>query len=50
MSARPEIPPEDAVTVEINGRPYQARKGAMIIEVTDNPATTKAITIPGTMA
>ena len=35
MSARPEIPPEDAVTVEINGRPYQARKGAMIIEVTD---------------
>ena len=35
MSARPEIPPQDAVTVEINGRSYQARKGAMIIEVTD---------------
>jgi NADH-quinone oxidoreductase subunit G len=35
MSARPGIPPEDAVTVEIDGRPYQARKGAMIIEVTD---------------
>jgi len=35
MSARPEIPAEDAVTVEINGEPFQARKGAMIIEVTD---------------
>ena len=35
MSARPEIPVEDAVNVEINGRPCQARKGAMIIEVTD---------------
>ncbi|MEN8108111.1 MAG: NADH-quinone oxidoreductase subunit NuoG [Pseudomonadota bacterium] len=35
MSARPEIPPEDAVTVEIDGVPYPARKGAMIIEVTD---------------
>jgi NADH-quinone oxidoreductase subunit G len=35
MSARPEIPPEDAVTIEIDGRPLQARKGAMIIEVAD---------------
>jgi len=35
MSARPEIPAEDAVSVEINGQSYQARKGAMIIEVTD---------------
>jgi NADH-quinone oxidoreductase subunit G len=35
MSARPGIPPEDAVTVEIDGQSYQARKGAMIIEVTD---------------
>jgi len=35
MSARPDIPAEDAVTVEINGEPFQARKGAMIIEVTD---------------
>jgi NADH-quinone oxidoreductase subunit G len=35
MSARPEIPPEDAVTVEIDGRTLQARKGAMIIEVAD---------------
>ncbi|MCK5480880.1 MAG: NADH-quinone oxidoreductase subunit G [Gammaproteobacteria bacterium] len=35
MSARPEIPAEDAVNIEIDGQPYQARKGAMIIEVTD---------------
>ena len=35
MSARPEIPPEDAVTIEIDGRSLQARKGAMIIEVAD---------------
>ena len=35
MSARPEIPAEDAVNVEINGQPFKARKGAMIIEVTD---------------
>jgi NADH-quinone oxidoreductase subunit G len=35
MSARPEIPAEDAVNIEINGQPCQARKGAMIIEVTD---------------
>ncbi|MDH3870788.1 MAG: NADH-quinone oxidoreductase subunit NuoG [Gammaproteobacteria bacterium] len=35
MSARPEIPPEDAVTIEIDGQTLQARKGAMIIEVAD---------------
>ena len=35
MSAKPEIPAEDQVTVEINGRPCTARKGAMIIEVAD---------------
>ena len=42
MSARPEIPPEDAVTVEIDGQSYPARKGAMIIEVTD----AAGITVP----
>jgi NADH-quinone oxidoreductase subunit G len=36
MSARPEIPADDAVNIEIDGQPYQARKGAMIIEVTDD--------------
>ena len=35
MSAHPEIPAEDAVNIEIDGQPCQARKGAMIIEVTD---------------
>jgi NADH-quinone oxidoreductase subunit G len=35
MSARPEIPAEDAVNIEIDGQPCQARKGQMIIEVTD---------------
>ena len=35
MSARPEIPPQDAVTIEIDGQTLQARKGAMIIEVAD---------------
>ncbi|MGD8875874.1 MAG: NADH-quinone oxidoreductase subunit NuoG [Gammaproteobacteria bacterium] len=42
MSAQPEIPAEDAVNIEIDGRPYQARKGAMIIEVTD----ANGITVP----
>jgi NADH-quinone oxidoreductase subunit G len=42
MSAQPEIPAEDCVNVEIDGRPYQARKGAMIIEVTD----ANGITVP----
>jgi NADH-quinone oxidoreductase subunit G len=35
MSALPEIPPVEAVTIEIDGRALQARKGAMIIEVAD---------------
>ncbi len=35
MSARPDIPAEDLVTVEIDGKPYQAARGTMIIEVTD---------------
>ncbi|HAJ91705.1 MAG TPA: NADH-quinone oxidoreductase subunit G, partial [Gammaproteobacteria bacterium] len=42
MNARPEIPAEDAVNIEINGQPCQARKGAMIIEVTDE----LGITVP----
>jgi NADH-quinone oxidoreductase subunit G len=42
MSARPEIPADDAVNIEINGQPCQARKGAMIIEVTDE----LGITVP----
>jgi len=42
MSAVPEIPAEDHVNIEIDGRPYQARKGAMIIEVTDD----NGITVP----
>ncbi|MFN2308537.1 MAG: NADH-quinone oxidoreductase subunit NuoG [Gammaproteobacteria bacterium] len=35
MSAKPEIPADDRITVEIDGQPYPARKGQMIIEVTD---------------
>ena len=35
MSARPDIPAEDALSVEIDGQSFQARRGAMIIEVTD---------------
>ncbi len=42
MSARPELPPEEVVNIEIDGRPLQARKGAMIIEVAD----TAGISIP----
>ncbi|WP_297527854.1 NADH-quinone oxidoreductase subunit NuoG [Thiohalobacter sp.] len=42
MSAKPEIPAEDLVTIEINGRPYQARKGQMVIEITD----ANGITVP----
>ena len=42
MSAKPEIPPEDAVSVEINGETYPARKGQMIIEITDE----HGITVP----
>ncbi len=35
MSAQPELPAEDTVNIEIDGQPFKARKGAMIIEVTD---------------
>ncbi len=42
MSAKPEIPAEDLVTIEINGKPYQARKGQMVIEITD----ANGITVP----
>jgi len=42
MSAQPEIPAEDCVNIEIDGHPYQARKGAMIIEITD----ANGITVP----
>lgn len=42
MSATPTIPADDAVNIEINGQPCQARKGAMIIEVTDE----LGITVP----
>lgn len=40
MSAKPDLkapePPEtDMVTIEVNGRPLKARKGSMVIQVTD---------------
>ncbi len=35
MSATPNIPADDQITVEIDGQSYKARKGQMIIEVTD---------------
>jgi NADH-quinone oxidoreductase subunit G len=35
MSARPDLPAEETVNIEIDGQPFKARKGAMIIEVTD---------------
>ena len=36
MSAKPDTVAEDMLTVEIDGVEYPARKGAMIIEVTDD--------------
>ena len=42
MSASPETLAEDSVSVEIDGVEYPARKGAMIIEVTD----ANGITVP----
>jgi NADH-quinone oxidoreductase subunit G len=42
MSAKPETAAEDLLTVEIDGSTYLARKGAMIIEVTDD----NAISVP----
>jgi len=35
MSAKPRIPPEELVTIEVDGVPVQARRGQMVIEVTD---------------
>jgi NADH-quinone oxidoreductase subunit G len=35
MSAQIDLPAEELVNIEVDGRPLQARKGAMIIEVTD---------------
>ena len=35
MNAKPDTVVDDLLTVEIDGREYQARKGATIIEVTD---------------
>lgn len=35
MSAKPDIPADDQISVEIDGQIYKARKGQMIIEVTD---------------
>jgi NADH-quinone oxidoreductase subunit G len=35
MSAQPDLPAQDLVNIEIDGKPFKARKGAMIIEVTD---------------
>jgi len=35
MSTQPDLPAEELVNIEVDGKPLQARKGAMIIEVTD---------------
>ncbi|MGA7801529.1 MAG: NADH-quinone oxidoreductase subunit NuoG, partial [Gammaproteobacteria bacterium] len=35
MSAKPQIPAGELVTIEVDGVPLQARKGQMVIEVTD---------------
>jgi NADH-quinone oxidoreductase subunit G len=35
MSAQPDLPAQELVNIEIDGKPLQARKGAMIIEVAD---------------
>ncbi len=42
MSAKPDSVADDMLDIEIDGKPYQARKGAMIIEVAD----ANGITIP----
>jgi len=42
MSAKPDSVAQDMLNIEIDGKPYQARKGAMIIEVAD----ANDITIP----
>ncbi|MEA3244256.1 MAG: NADH-quinone oxidoreductase subunit NuoG [Pseudomonadota bacterium] len=42
MSAKPDTVADDMLTIEIDGAEYQARKGSMIIEVTDD----NGITVP----
>ncbi len=42
MSAQPQAPADDTVNIEVDGRPLRARKGQMIIQVTD----AAGITIP----
>ena len=42
MSAKPDTVADDMLTVEIDGSEYRARKGSMIIEVTDE----NGITVP----
>jgi NADH-quinone oxidoreductase subunit G len=42
MSAKPDSVAEDMLNIEIDGKPFRARKGAMIIEVAD----ANGITIP----
>jgi len=42
MSAKPDTVADDMLTIEIDGTEYQARKGSMIIEVTDD----NGITVP----
>jgi NADH-quinone oxidoreductase subunit G len=42
MSAQPQAPADDSVNIEVDGRPLKAKKGQMIIQVTDEAG----ITIP----
>ncbi len=35
MSAQPQAPADDSVNIEVDGRPLKAKKGQMIIQVTD---------------
>ena len=42
MSAQPEIPADDTINIEVDGRALKAHKGQMIIQVTDEAG----ITIP----
>ncbi len=42
MSAQPQAPADDSINIEVDGRPLKAKKGQMIIQVTDEAG----ITIP----
>ena len=42
MSTQPQAPADDSVNIEVDGRPLKAKKGQMIIQVTDEAG----ITIP----